>query len=127
MQMDGDDEPLHVVITGDDLSAIDAAAEMIESMLVVIDDEKNVHKQNQLRELALLNGTLKDEEWCHLCGEKGHRNFECPKRFSLQNKNTVQVKCAICGDTSHPTRDCIMPKDGVVGGVEDGINKVTPT
>eukprot|EP00986_Skeletonema_menzelii_P011503 scaffold5924_cov86-Skeletonema_menzelii.AAC.2 len=64
--LEGEDEPLHVVITGDDPAAIDAAAEMIESMLVVIDDEKNVHKQNQLRELALLNGTLKDEELCTL-------------------------------------------------------------
>ena len=36
---------------------------MVEEMLVVTDDEKNVHKQQQLREFALLNGTLKDEEF----------------------------------------------------------------
>lgn len=63
--MDGDDDPLHVVITGDDQKSVDEASKMIEDMLVVIDDEKNVHKQQQLRELALLNGTLKDEEYCH--------------------------------------------------------------
>jgi len=123
--LEGEDEPLHVVITGDDPAAIDAAAEMIESMLVVIDDEKNVHKQNQLRELALLNGTLKDEEWCNLCGEKGHRNFECPKRFSaasVAGGGGLQIKCAICGDTSHPTRDCKMVKSGGGGG-EDTMNK----
>lgn len=115
--MDGDDEPLHVLITGDDPAAIDAAAEMVESMLVVIDDEKNVHKQNQLRELALLNGTLKDEEWCHVCGEKGHKDFECPKRFALGNsKNKVVIKCAICGDTSHPTRDCKVAPGGQSSG-----------
>jgi hypothetical protein len=104
--MDSDDEPLHVVITGDDQRSVDAATDMIEQMLVVIDDEKNVHKQLQLRELALLNGTLKEDEYCQICGEKGHRSFECPKRFSMNKKNTVQIKCAICGDTSHPTRDC---------------------
>ncbi len=104
--MDSDDEPLHVVITGDDQRSVDAATDMIEQMLVVIDDEKNVHKQQQLRELALLNGTLKEDEYCQICGEKGHRSFECPKRFSMNKKNTVLVKCAICGDTSHPTRDC---------------------
>jgi len=124
--LEGEDEPLHVVITGDDPAAIDAAAEMIESMLVVIDDEKNVHKQNQLRELALLNGTLKDEEWCNLCGEKGHRNFECPKRFSAASSGAgsgLQIKCAICGDTSHPTRDCKMVKSDGGGGGEDMVNK----
>ena len=120
--MDGDDEPLHVLITGDDPAAIDAAAEMIESMLVVIDDEKNVHKQNQLRELALLNGTLKDEEWCHVCGEKGHKDFECPKRFALGgNKSKVLIKCAICGDTSHPTRDCKVTTGGQAGSGEDQV------
>ena len=115
--MDGDDEPLHVLITGDDPAAIDAAAEMVESMLVVIDDEKNVHKQNQLRELALLNGTLKDEDWCHVCGEKGHKDFECPKRFALGGRGgRVVVKCAICGDASHPTRDCAMRPGGAGEG-----------
>ena len=80
--MDGDNEPLHVAISGDDQRAVDAASEMIEQMLVVIDDEKNVHKQQQLRELALLNGTLKENDaFCEICGEKGHRSFECPKRF----------------------------------------------
>lgn len=103
--MEGDHEPLHVVITGDDQRAVDAATDMIEQMLVVIDDEKNVHKQQQLRELALLNGTLKEDEFCEICGEKGHRSFECPKRFA-KNNNRPLVKCAICGDTSHPTRDC---------------------
>lgn len=103
--MEGDHEPLHVVITGDDQRAVDAATDMIEQMLVVIDDEKNVHKQQQLRELALLNGTLKEDEFCDICGEKGHRAFECPKRFA-KNSNRPLVKCAICGDTSHPTRDC---------------------
>ena len=103
--MEGDNDPLHVVITGDDQRSVDAAADMIEQMLVVIDDEKNVHKQQQLRELALLNGTLKEEEFCQICAEKGHRSFECPRRFAM-NKTTVTVRCAICGDTSHPTRDC---------------------
>jgi hypothetical protein len=103
--MEGDQEPLHVVVTGDDQNSVDAASDMIEQMLVVIDDEKNVHKQKQLRELALLNGTLKEEEFCSVCAEKGHRAFECPRRFGTK-KPSLQIKCAICGDTSHPTRDC---------------------
>jgi splicing factor 1 len=132
--MEGDNDPLHVVISGENqrgkstqnqlllmqtlycakksnpnrashCAAVDAASDMIEQMLIVIDDEKNVHKQQQLRELALLNGTLKDEEFCDICGEKGHRAFACPKRFAMR-KNMPALKCAICGDTSHPTSDC---------------------
>lgn len=110
--MEGDNEPLHVVITGDDQNAVDAASDMIEQMLVVIDDEKNVHKQQQLRELALLNGTLKEDEFCSICAEKGHREFECPKRFGMKKQQHI-VKCAICGDTSHPTRDCTQRSIGV--------------
>jgi hypothetical protein len=110
--MDGDMEPLHVIVTGQDQKAVDAAADMVEQMLVVIDDEQNMHKQGQLRELALLNGTLKEEEFCSTCAEKGHRAFECPRRFAMNQKTTVQIKCAICGDTSHPTRDCTQkPSD----------------
>ena len=115
--MEGDDEPLHVVITADDQRSVDAATDMIQQMLVVIDDEKNMHKQNQLRELALLNGTLKEDEFCSICAEKGHRSFECPKRFSL-NKAAVAIKCAICGDTSHPTRDCTQRKVDVTNEKE---------
>jgi len=115
--MEGDDEPLHVVITAEDQRSVDAATDMITQMLVVIDDEKNMHKQNQLRELALLNGTLKEDEFCSICAEKGHRSFECPKRFSM-NKATVAVRCAICGDTSHPTRDCTQRKADVTNAKE---------
>ena len=112
--LEGSDDPLHVLITGDDPNKLDEAAKLIEDMLVVIDDEKNVHKQAQLRELALLNGTLKEEEYCPICADKGHRAFECPQRFSSAagGKSGVKVKCAICGDTSHPTRDCVQNKQG---------------
>lgn len=121
--MEGDHEPLHVVVTGDDQRAVDAAVEMVTQMLVVIDDEKNVHKQQQLRELALLNGTLKDEEFCPICGEKGHRAFECPRRFAQNNRaNNMTVRCAICGDTSHPTRDCRQRPDA--GGTPANSDKI---
>ena len=104
--LEGDDEPLHVVVTGDEQENVERAAKMIEDMLIVIDDDKNIHKQLQLRELALLNGTLKEDDYCMICAEKGHRQFECPKRFSNVKLVSAQVKCAICGDSSHPTRDC---------------------
>ena len=46
---------------------------MIERLLQPMDEEMNEHKKIQLRELAALNGTLKDEEFCFVCGEAGER------------------------------------------------------
>lgn len=108
--LEGEDEPLHVLITGESQESVDVAAKMIEEMLVVIDDDKNIHKQQQLRELALLNGTLLEDQYCPLCAEKGHRAFECPTRFSTKS-SAVKIKCLYCGETSHASRDC-KQKDG---------------
>ena len=52
---------LHVVITGDEQVNVDKAGQMINDMLVVIDDEKNVHKQQH----ADFDG---DEMNLHVCG-----------------------------------------------------------
>ena len=65
------DEDLHVLVTGDRQEDVDAGAAMVERLLQPMDEEMNEHKQKQLRELALINGTLKDEEYCYLCGETG--------------------------------------------------------
>lgn len=43
-----------------------------------------------------------------MCGEKGHRQFECPHR--AKTFKAAGVKCSICGDLSHPTRDCPLKK-----------------
>jgi hypothetical protein len=43
---------------------VDNAALMIEDLLQPQDETRNEHKRLQLRELAALNGTLKDEEVC---------------------------------------------------------------
>lgn len=76
----GEDEELHVLITGDRQEDVDAAAAMVERLLQPLDEEMNEHKKLQLRELAALNGTLKDEQYCFICGESGHQQSECPKK-----------------------------------------------
>ena len=44
------------------------------------------------------------DDFCDICGQRGHRPYECPER----NKTfkAANVKCSICGEMSHPTRDC---------------------
>ena len=69
---------------------------MIQDLLVPTDEARNEHKRVQLRELAALNGTLKDDQPCYLCGESGHRQARHFSRiFTTTNKvklssNTVQ-------------------------------------
>ena len=51
-----------MLITGSDEKSMDKASDLIEKMLRPIDDSKNEHKQKQLRELAIINGTLKSHD-----------------------------------------------------------------
>ncbi len=56
---------------------VDKAVDMIERLLEPNDDTLNEHKRLQLRELAALNGTLKDEVvgavWANSTGCYAHR------------------------------------------------------
>jgi splicing factor 1 len=67
-----EDEDLHVVITGDTDEEVDRAETMLMQLL----------KPAQLRELALINGTLRDVEGllCHGCGRPGHSVDTCPDK-----------------------------------------------
>eukprot|EP00241_Pyramimonas_parkeae_P015036 CAMPEP_0114294294 /NCGR_PEP_ID=MMETSP0059-20121206/10051_1 /TAXON_ID=36894 /ORGANISM="Pyramimonas parkeae, Strain CCMP726" /LENGTH=983 /DNA_ID=CAMNT_0001416065 /DNA_START=245 /DNA_END=3196 /DNA_ORIENTATION=+ len=59
----GEDDDLHVLIEGDSNEDVDAARQMVQDLLVPVDEENNEHKRAQLRELASINGTLRDEEY----------------------------------------------------------------
>lgn len=105
-----ENEDLHVLVEADTQEAVDAAAGMVEKLLQPVDEVLNEHKRQQLRELAAINGTIRDEEYCRLCGEPGHRQFACPTRGSTFKSD---VLCKICGDGGHPTIDC--PVKGTTG------------
>ena len=104
-----ENEDLHVLVEADTQEALDGAANMIEKLLTPVDEVLNEHKRQQLRELAALNGTIRDEEFCRLCGEPGHRQYACPARSSTFKSD---VLCKICGDGGHPTIDCPMKGTG---------------
>ncbi|XP_073129737.1 splicing factor-like protein 1 [Henckelia pumila] len=98
-----ENEDLHVLVEAETQESLDAAAGMVEKLLQPVDEVLNEHKRQQLRELAALNGTIRDEEFCRLCGEPGHRQYACPSRTSTFKSD---VLCKICGDGGHPTIDC---------------------
>ncbi|KAL6006210.1 Splicing factor 1 [Asimina triloba] len=104
-----ENEDLHVLVEAETQEALDAAAGMVEKLLQPVDEGLNEHKRQQLRELAALNGTIRDDEFCRLCGEPGHRQYACPARTSTFKSD---VLCKICGDGGHPTIDCPMKGSG---------------
>ena len=58
-----EDEDLHVLIEAYDDESLAAASKLVKDLLTPKDDETNEHKKQQLRELALMNGTLREEEY----------------------------------------------------------------
>jgi splicing factor 1 len=50
------DEALHVLISADTEVALERASRMVQDLLVPVEEGKNEHKRQQLRELAEING-----------------------------------------------------------------------
>lgn len=57
----------------------------MKSLLTVDPARWEEIKTKQLRALAKMNGTLKDETYCKNCGNPGHQEFECPTRQSKKS------------------------------------------
>eukprot|EP01096_Ripella_sp_DP13-Kostka_P001239 TRINITY_DN11499_c0_g1_i1.p1 TRINITY_DN11499_c0_g1~~TRINITY_DN11499_c0_g1_i1.p1 ORF type:complete len:437 (-),score=191.32 TRINITY_DN11499_c0_g1_i1:96-1406(-) len=87
-----EDEKLHVLITADTDESLNKASHLIEKLLTPLEEGKNEHKRNQLRRLAEINGTLRDNT-------RMGREFE-------DEESSMNVFCKICNQNSHPTRDC---------------------
>lgn len=94
---------------------------LIRTKAASIPEGQNELKRNQLRELAALNGTLRDDEnqACQNCespqnpynivltnsltgGQIGHRKYDCPE----QRNFTANIICRVCGNAGHMARDC---------------------
>ncbi|KAG1473287.1 hypothetical protein G6F56_001036 [Rhizopus delemar] len=101
------EEDLHCLVTADTEDKVKKAVKLIERVIETsasVPEGQNELKRNQLRELAALNGTLRDDEaqTCLNCGASGHRRYECPERQNI----TSTLSCHICGGMGHISRDC---------------------
>lgn len=101
------EEEMHCVVTADDDEKIKKCIRLINQVIETAastPETQNDHKRNQLRELAALNGTLRDDEnqVCQNCGQKGHRKYDCPE----QRNWTAHIVCHRCGQQGHLARDC---------------------
>ncbi len=116
------EEDLHCLIMADTEEKVNKAKELIHNVIETaasIPEGQNELKRNQLRELAALNGTLRDDEnqACQNCksfnmkscplltatgGQIGHRKYDCPE----QRNFTANIICRVCGNAGHMARDC---------------------
>ena len=106
----GDDEELHAHLTGTD-EEVNSAAQLINEIIALATstpEGDNALKQAQLRELAMLNGTFREEDmslFCNNCKRPGHRTFECPERPAASGGDVHG--CRLCGSTEHDESTCI--------------------
>ncbi|KAH8548072.1 hypothetical protein BGW37DRAFT_508104 [Umbelopsis sp. PMI_123] len=103
------EEDLHCLVTADTEEKVKIAVKLIEKVIETsasVPEGQNELKRSQLRELAALNGTLRDDEnqTCTNCGGVGHRRYECPEQQNVTNNLT----CRICGGQGHMARDCLQ-------------------
>ncbi|EMD34154.1 hypothetical protein CERSUDRAFT_55662 [Gelatoporia subvermispora B] len=106
------EEDLHCLVTADSEDKVVLCVRLINKVIETAastPEGQNDHKRNQLRELAALNGTLRDDEnqICQNCGGVGHRKYDCPE----QRNFTANIICRVCGSAGHMARDCTVNRD----------------
>ena len=126
---DDSEEDLHCLVMAETEDKVAACVKMINKVIETVclwyfhqlipyshwvkaastPEGQNDHKRNQLRELAALNGTLRDDEnqICQNCGGVGHRKYDCPE----QRNFTANIICRTCGSAGHMARDCTVRRD----------------
>ncbi|CAR25143.1 mRNA splicing protein MSL5 [Lachancea thermotolerans CBS 6340] len=104
------EEPLHCIISAESEEKIQKGIKACEGVViraVTSPEGQNELKRGQLRELAELNGTLReDSRPCPICGLRGHKRFECPNRTTFSQ----QIVCQRCYQPGHATRDCTFSR-----------------
>ncbi|KAJ1898202.1 hypothetical protein LPJ66_002899 [Kickxella alabastrina] len=108
----GADEDLHCHIVADTEEKVQRGVRIVREIIkkaCVTPEGHNDLKRNQLRELAALNGTLRDDEGqaCINCGALGHRRWECTEKTNV----TVSLVCRVCNGKGHVARDCTQRHD----------------
>lgn len=100
-------EPLHCLVEADCQQKVDKAKGLINRVIetvICVPEDQNERKRDQLRSLAQMNGTFRDDERqvCQNCGQHGHRQYTCsePKRLA------ASITCHVCHNGGHLARDC---------------------
>jgi splicing factor 1 len=117
----GEDEPLHAYITATNPECVKKAVERIKEVIrqgVEVPENQNDLRRMQLRELAQLNGTLRENDGmrCNNCGATDHKSWLCPDKPNVTNN----IVCSSCGAAGHIARDCRQKRPGQGGPPAQG-------
>lgn len=109
----GEDEPLHAFITAANPEAVQKAVDKIKDIIrqgIEVPEGHNDLRRMQLRELAQLNGTLRETDCprCTNCGSIEHKSWLCPDKPNVTNN----IICIICGGIGHISKDCRSKRPG---------------
>merc|ERR1719266_2711602 len=109
----GEDEPLHAYVTSTDPECVKKAVNKIKEIIqqgVEVPEGSNELRKMQLRELALLNGTLREDGMmkCTNCGAADHKTWQCQDKANVTNN----VMCGACGAVGHIAGDCKQRRPG---------------
>uniref|UniRef100_UPI00358EBC56 splicing factor 1 isoform X2 n=1 Tax=Myxine glutinosa TaxID=7769 RepID=UPI00358EBC56 len=113
--MPGDDEPLHALVTASTPENVRKAVDQIKNILkqgIEVPEGQNELRRMQLRELARLNGTLRDDE----ATNRVLRPWQAPEARNVTNMTI----CARCGGAGHIASDCRVGSDQIGGGAGAG-------
>lgn len=119
--------PMHIHITAESQYKLDKAVNMIQPLLDPFHPLHEEYKRDGLQQLAIINGTLNANmnnpsalintfssgntsltmaKGCLHCGSTQHPTYACPDVNSLNSFKRPDIKCSICGDKGHITKDC---------------------
>lgn len=105
-----EDEPLHALVTGTTSEQVKIAVDRIKEIVrqgIEVPENQNNLRRTQLRQLAMLNGTLRENDSrCNNCGSSTHKSWQCPERPNITNR----INCTNCGGVGHLLRDCKEPR-----------------
>lgn len=125
------DEELHAVVMAETLEKFEKAVALVNKIIETacsMPEQANELKQQQLRELAMLNASeaggagamqpaipsltasfFDDVQGskCPICGQLGHSRYECRQQQPMANR----LLCRICGGAGHISSDCAYRDD----------------
>uniref|UniRef100_A0A8C7PFC3 Alpha-1,4 glucan phosphorylase n=1 Tax=Oncorhynchus mykiss TaxID=8022 RepID=A0A8C7PFC3_ONCMY len=101
----GEDEPLHALVTANTMENVKKAVEQIRTILkqgIETPEDQNDLRKMQLRELARLNGTLREDD------NRILRPWQSTEPRSVTNTTL----CTKCGGAGHISSDCKFTRAG---------------